>query len=131
AADRRARKDLGFVVVLSVLHRQRPTGVTEDALADDGTQLGIVEARREIPGLLLGIPADRRLEQESVLDGEEGVAALTRTDDVVNLEALGGQHFPLGVQALLGVPESVPLTLDQEAQLQGLEGIVDLLIIAQ
>src|SRR5207249_2717517 len=107
AADRRAREHRRLVAADRVLDRPDAVGVAEEAADVRLAQVALQEAGGDVPLPLLGVPADRGLEDEPVADVEERVAALAGADDVVDLAVELGQGLPLPVEHLLAVPDAV------------------------
>src|SRR5262249_39095066 len=98
-------------------------GMAEQTRGQDGPsgQLGPAEAGRQVPDLLLRIPADGRLEDVAVAIREVRVAAAAGADHVIDLPGLFREGAAGGVEPELAVPDPVAVALDAELQAEGLE----------
>src|SRR5262249_3549796 len=76
----------------------------------------------EVPSLLLGEPADRRLEEVAVALDQVRQAALPRAEDVAHLGLCPRADSPLRVETLLAGDQRAVAALDGIAQPLGLEG---------
>src|SRR5262245_35105592 len=84
------------------------------------------EARRRVPDLLLGEPADWRLKQKAIPIGQTGKAARPRSEEVIDGHVKLVNGFAGLAAAHLPVQEAVALPLDQKLRAQRFERVMSL-----
>jgi hypothetical protein len=126
AADGVPLEDRFRVAIQRALDVVGAVGVTEQAVGQDGPSRPqrLARARRQVPHLLLGIPADRRHEQVAVAVGQVRVAAGAGADHVLNGPFQLGDGAAVRPQAGAPLPGPVAVAADPELRAEGLERVV-------